>query len=171
MSRRKKEALPKGPVKRQRTNLRSQSVSEPPLPKNESVAFKDAWAVLYRAGWTSKRANGRSLDLRYRYVRPGGDPNGKEGDDFLLGEQAVTNYYRRMYCVENSDNVVGNDCGGGDERADEFRPEQLDGPNEDADRNAWRSVVSAANAICSSGGHELPVPETNAVCCLQGGVL
>ncbi|KAE9076582.1 hypothetical protein PF006_g28100, partial [Phytophthora fragariae] len=74
----------------------SQSVSEPPLPKNESVAFKDAWAVLYRAGWTSKRANGRSLDLRYRYVRPGGDPNGKEGDDFLLGEQAVTNYYRRI---------------------------------------------------------------------------
>ncbi|KAE9163252.1 hypothetical protein PF002_g31906 [Phytophthora fragariae] len=96
MSRRKKEALPEGPVKRQRTNLRSQSVSEPPLPKNESVAFKDAWAVLYRAGWTSKRANGRSLDLRYRYVRPGGDPNGKEGDDFLLGEQAVTNYYRRI---------------------------------------------------------------------------
>lgn len=117
--------------------------------------------MLHRAGWTSKRANGRSLDLRYRYVRPGGDPNGKEGDDFVLGEQAVTNYYRQMYCVGNSDNVVGSDCGGGDERSDEFRPGQLDDPNVDADRNAWRSVVSAANAICSSGGHEFPVQETS----------
>ncbi|GMF62756.1 unnamed protein product [Phytophthora fragariaefolia] len=115
-----------------------------------SVASKDAWAVLYRAGWTSKRANERSLDLRYRYVRPGGDPNGKEGDD-VFEEQAVTNHYRQLYCVENSDDIAGNDCGGGDERADDFRPGELDDPNEDVDRKAWISVVSAANAKFSSG--------------------
>ncbi|GMF42315.1 unnamed protein product [Phytophthora fragariaefolia] len=66
-----------------------------------------------------------------------------------------------MYCVENSADIVGKDCGGGDQRADDFRPGQLDDPNEDADRKAWISVVGAAIAIYSSGGHDLPVPETS----------
>ncbi|GMG16580.1 unnamed protein product [Phytophthora fragariaefolia] len=30
--------------------------------------------------------------MRYRYIRPGGDPEGLEGVDFLLGENAVLQY-------------------------------------------------------------------------------
>ncbi|KAL3658040.1 hypothetical protein V7S43_016885 [Phytophthora oleae] len=54
-----------------------------------SIAFKEAWQLLKRDGWQHKPPPRRSLDLQYRYIRPGGDPNGTEGDDYLLGE-AVT---------------------------------------------------------------------------------
>ncbi|KAG3131117.1 hypothetical protein PI126_g20203 [Phytophthora idaei] len=56
------------------------------------VAFNDAWVWLRSAGWYSKPPPRRSLDLRFRYIRPGCDPDGQEGVDFLLGEASVLQY-------------------------------------------------------------------------------
>ncbi|GMF24830.1 unnamed protein product [Phytophthora fragariaefolia] len=56
------------------------------------VAFNDAWAWLRSLGWHSKPPSRRSLDMRYRYIGPGGDPEGLEGVGFLLGENAVLQY-------------------------------------------------------------------------------
>ncbi|KAF1780129.1 hypothetical protein GQ600_6501 [Phytophthora cactorum] len=34
----------------------------------------------------------RTLDPRYRYIRPDGDADGQEGVDYLLGEAAILRY-------------------------------------------------------------------------------
>ncbi|EGZ18652.1 hypothetical protein PHYSODRAFT_419838, partial [Phytophthora sojae] len=51
------------------------------------------WRELKGRGWPSKRPPRRSLDGRYLYVRPGGDPNGTAGVDFFLSEGTVLEYY------------------------------------------------------------------------------
>ncbi|KAG3001702.1 hypothetical protein PC121_g18487 [Phytophthora cactorum] len=56
------------------------------------VAFNDAWAWLRSAGWYSKPPARRSLDPRFRYIRPGCDLDGQDGVDFLLGEASVLQY-------------------------------------------------------------------------------
>ncbi|KAF1788203.1 hypothetical protein GQ600_3977 [Phytophthora cactorum] len=43
-----------------------------------------------------KSAPRRSLDPRFRYIRPGCDPDGQEGVDFLLGEASVLQYTAAM---------------------------------------------------------------------------
>ncbi|KAF1789595.1 hypothetical protein GQ600_7289 [Phytophthora cactorum] len=53
-----------------------------------AALFKDVWGTLVKAGWTSKRSSSRSLDSRYKYIRPGGRHDGEEGTNFLLGELA-----------------------------------------------------------------------------------
>lgn len=57
------------------------------------LSFKSVWRELSKAGWKSKKPSARSLDGRYRYVRPGGDPNGAEGLDYFVGEEAVLGLY------------------------------------------------------------------------------
>ncbi|OWY91575.1 hypothetical protein PHMEG_00039784, partial [Phytophthora megakarya] len=49
------------------------------------------WRELKASGWTSKPPRG--LDNRFRYVLPGCAANGITGSDFLLGEEAVLEYY------------------------------------------------------------------------------
>ncbi|GMF55262.1 unnamed protein product [Phytophthora fragariaefolia] len=55
--------------------------------------FNHIWKALRRAGWTSKPPPARSLDMRYRYIRVGGNTNGIEGQDYFLGERAVVDHY------------------------------------------------------------------------------
>ncbi|RAW20914.1 hypothetical protein PC110_g22642, partial [Phytophthora cactorum] len=62
--------------------------------------FKDVWGWLVKAGWTSKRPFSKSLDSRYKYVRPGGRHNDNEGGDYLLGELAVLRYVENMRVSE-----------------------------------------------------------------------
>ncbi|KAF1780436.1 hypothetical protein GQ600_25553 [Phytophthora cactorum] len=64
------------------------------------AVFKDVWGWLVKAGWTSKRPSSKSLDSRYKYVRPGGRHDGNEGDDYLLGELAVLRYVEIMRVIE-----------------------------------------------------------------------
>ncbi|KAG3112114.1 hypothetical protein PI125_g8516 [Phytophthora idaei] len=64
------------------------------------AVFKDVWGWLVKAGWTSKRPFSKSLDSRYKYVRPGGRHDGNEGDDYLLGELAVLRYVENMRVSE-----------------------------------------------------------------------
>ncbi|POM71406.1 Hypothetical protein PHPALM_12039, partial [Phytophthora palmivora] len=59
------------------------------LLRARDLSFKSVWRELRAQGWTSRKAPGRSLDDRYRYVRPGGDPKGEEGVDFFIGAEAV----------------------------------------------------------------------------------
>ncbi|KAG6950081.1 hypothetical protein JG687_00014460 [Phytophthora cactorum] len=40
------------------------------------LSFKSVWRELKGEDWTRKAPPGRSLDDRYKYVRPGGHPNG-----------------------------------------------------------------------------------------------
>ncbi|ETP30852.1 hypothetical protein F442_20224 [Phytophthora nicotianae P10297] len=46
------------------------------------MLFKEAWRALRGAGWTAKPPPRRSLDTRYKYVRPGGNPAGAEDVDY-----------------------------------------------------------------------------------------
>ncbi|KAL3661834.1 hypothetical protein V7S43_013128 [Phytophthora oleae] len=57
-----------------------------------AVAFKGAWDFLRKAGWSHTPPPRRRLDARYRYIRPGGNPDGLEGPDYLLGEASVLQY-------------------------------------------------------------------------------
>ncbi|KAG3170082.1 hypothetical protein PC128_g18996 [Phytophthora cactorum] len=59
-----------------------------------AVAFKNAWKELRKGAWTSKPPPRQSRDDRFRYIRPGDDPAGKEGLDFLLGEAAVIRFVK-----------------------------------------------------------------------------
>ncbi|ETK94813.1 hypothetical protein F441_23051 [Phytophthora nicotianae CJ01A1] len=55
-----------------------------------SATFKSVREVLTAEGWTSKASTG--IETLWKYVKPGRDPNGTEGVDYLLREQAVLNY-------------------------------------------------------------------------------
>ncbi|KAG1709398.1 hypothetical protein DVH05_020054 [Phytophthora capsici] len=61
--------------------------------KDNPVDFRVIWKSLRRTGWTSKPPSTRSLDNLYRYVRPGGDPNGTDGQDYFLGEKALVDHF------------------------------------------------------------------------------
>lgn len=73
--------------------------------------FKDVWKVLRRVGWSYKPSSSRSLDLRYRYVRPGGNPNGINGQDYFLGEEALVGYFNSAYADEAPYVKTGNSVG------------------------------------------------------------
>ncbi|KAL4111416.1 hypothetical protein PRIC1_003096 [Phytophthora ramorum] len=81
---------------RKRRRLTSASVDGAAIPANAYggvLQFRHAWKNLRKAGWTSKPpSGGQSLDCRYRYIRPCGNPRGVEGEDYLLGEDAVLRY-------------------------------------------------------------------------------
>ncbi|KAG3244050.1 hypothetical protein PI124_g11155 [Phytophthora idaei] len=68
------------------------------VPRDSEVTardlpFKSVWRELKGEDWTRKAPPGRSLDDRYKYVRPGGHPNGTVGIDYVLGEEAVLEFY------------------------------------------------------------------------------
>ncbi|KAG7380931.1 hypothetical protein PHYPSEUDO_006605 [Phytophthora pseudosyringae] len=64
------------------------------------LQFRYAWQNFRRVGWTSKPPpGGKSLNCRYRYVRPGGNPRGVEGEDFVLGEDAVVRFFDTQEAV------------------------------------------------------------------------
>ncbi|KAG3231736.1 hypothetical protein PI124_g23169 [Phytophthora idaei] len=77
----------KAPGARKRRRVRS-SLEGAPAETVSTLGgvavFKDVWEWLVKAGWTSKRPSSKSLDSRYKYVRPGGRHDGNEGDGYLL---------------------------------------------------------------------------------------
>ncbi|KAG3062295.1 hypothetical protein PI124_g22779 [Phytophthora idaei] len=80
------------------------------------VAFNDARAWLRSSGWYFKPPSRRSLDPGYRYIRPGGYPDGHEGVDFLLGEDDALQYAAAATAVIK---------GTSESRAALFAPEKL----------------------------------------------
>ncbi|KAG3067936.1 hypothetical protein PI124_g22144 [Phytophthora idaei] len=66
------------------------------VPEHRSV-FKTVWRMLRQDGWFSKPPPRRSLCDQYRYVRPRGNPDGQDGVDFFLGEQALIEHYQHAY--------------------------------------------------------------------------
>ncbi|KAG6946127.1 hypothetical protein JG688_00016196, partial [Phytophthora aleatoria] len=62
----------------------------------DRVLFKERRA-LRRDGWISKPPPRRSLDTRYRYVKPGHTHNGEEGSDYFLGERSLVDYYLKLH--------------------------------------------------------------------------
>ncbi|KAG2818110.1 hypothetical protein PC113_g13341 [Phytophthora cactorum] len=93
----------KAPGARKRRRVRS-SLEGAPTETASALGgvevFKDVWGWLVKAGWTSKRPFSKSLDSRYKYVRPGGRHNDNEGGDYLLGELAVLRYVENMRVSE-----------------------------------------------------------------------
>ncbi|KAG1696252.1 hypothetical protein DVH05_018798 [Phytophthora capsici] len=75
---------------RRAVNLHATSAT---CSKDNPVDFRVIWKSLRRTGWTSKPPSTRGLDNRYRYVRPGGDPNGTDGQDYFLGEKALVDHF------------------------------------------------------------------------------
>ncbi|KAF1780789.1 hypothetical protein GQ600_4985 [Phytophthora cactorum] len=73
-----------------------------------AVAFKNAWKALLKGAWTSKPPPRQSRDDRFRYIRPGDDPAGKEGLDILLGESAVMRFVKAPTSAPNSGTTLEN---------------------------------------------------------------
>ncbi|KAG3120802.1 hypothetical protein PI125_g820 [Phytophthora idaei] len=79
-----------------------------------AALFKDVWGALVKAGWTSKRPSSRSLDSRYKYIRPGGRHDGEEGTNFLLGELAVLTYVKDIRIIDSTvQGVKDQECDAG----------------------------------------------------------
>ncbi|KAG3162833.1 hypothetical protein PI126_g5809 [Phytophthora idaei] len=63
------------------------------------VELKRAWSKLRKEGWTSRLPR---LGLDNRYIRPGENPKGVEGVDFLVGEEGVL-----QFISSRADKAVG----------------------------------------------------------------
>ncbi|KAE9011118.1 hypothetical protein PF006_g9737 [Phytophthora fragariae] len=105
MAKRKHESAGEGAGKDKRRRLprtRQCTAMATPDYVGGVVEFKEAWALLKKAGWYPKPPPLRSLDQRYFYIRPVGDANGQEGIDYLHGEAAVL-----QFTLQLSDNATG----------------------------------------------------------------
>ncbi|GMF36717.1 unnamed protein product [Phytophthora fragariaefolia] len=71
------------------------AAAPPVADATDAFLFKDAWRVFRSDGWAAKPPPTRSLDTRYRYVRPGGNFAGTEGIDYVLGEAGVIAEYMK----------------------------------------------------------------------------
>ncbi|ETL48870.1 hypothetical protein L916_01564, partial [Phytophthora nicotianae] len=78
------------------------------------VLFKEALRALRRAGWKAKPLPRRSLDTRYKYVRPGGNPAGAEDVDYVLGEGGVVAEYVKSVAVHGRGSAAAAVGSGGD---------------------------------------------------------
>ncbi|KAG1704676.1 hypothetical protein DVH05_005605 [Phytophthora capsici] len=87
-----------GIPKRRRLPVRAGTNVKPTVLREGTciTLFKEIWRLLRQDGWTAKPPRRSSLDTRYRYVNPGQDPNGIEGEDYFLGEDALVLYYRGL---------------------------------------------------------------------------
>uniref|UniRef100_H3GC41 Uncharacterized protein n=1 Tax=Phytophthora ramorum TaxID=164328 RepID=H3GC41_PHYRM len=79
------EEMPAEP-KRRRPRCDAASQDNDTARLTRVLDFNGVWKELKAAGWTHKLPRG--LDNRYRYVLPGRSANGRDGEDFLLGEEA-----------------------------------------------------------------------------------
>uniref|UniRef100_H3GQV6 Uncharacterized protein n=1 Tax=Phytophthora ramorum TaxID=164328 RepID=H3GQV6_PHYRM len=84
------EEMPAEP-KRRRPRCDAASQDNDTARLTRVLDFNGVWKEMKAAGWTHKLPRG--LDNRYRYVLPGRSANGKDGEDFLLGEEAVLRYF------------------------------------------------------------------------------
>ncbi|KAG6948254.1 hypothetical protein JG687_00015596, partial [Phytophthora cactorum] len=66
------------------------------------LPFRPVWKELKINGWTCKMAPSRSLDDRYRYIRPGAYPIGTEGLDLVLGPDDALEFYTQAYVMSES---------------------------------------------------------------------
>ncbi|KAE9065961.1 hypothetical protein PF006_g30342 [Phytophthora fragariae] len=85
--------------KRRRTTRGSATNVQPPIAYDREE-FNCAWRLLRRDKWFSKPPRGLLSD-QYRYVPPGGDPDGIAGVDYFLGEQALVEEYNKTIGVVN----------------------------------------------------------------------
>ncbi|KAE9345279.1 hypothetical protein PR003_g8031 [Phytophthora rubi] len=58
------------------------------------MAFQARWRELKKAGWTSKRPTGLSVD--FTYLKPGKTTKGAKGEDFFVGEEALMKYLDKI---------------------------------------------------------------------------
>ncbi|KAG6622858.1 uncharacterized protein IUM83_09217 [Phytophthora cinnamomi] len=80
----------------------------------DNVPFGRAWRELKKHDWTSVRPRAKDLDPKWKYDRPGADPNVVKGVDFFHGEEEQLEYYTADPLANTTDilNVVAG--GGGD---------------------------------------------------------
>ncbi|KAG6608855.1 uncharacterized protein IUM83_12869 [Phytophthora cinnamomi] len=58
------------------------------------MAFQARWRELKKAGWTSKRPSGLSVD--FTYLKPGKTIKGVRGEDFFEGEEMLMKYLDKI---------------------------------------------------------------------------
>ncbi|POM76974.1 Hypothetical protein PHPALM_5726, partial [Phytophthora palmivora] len=89
---------PQSSVKRSKKRIKKKSkksaASDSPSPPQQSppkpqMSFKSVWRELKAEGRTRKPPPRRSLEDRYKYIRPAGHANGTVGIDYFLGEESV----------------------------------------------------------------------------------
>ncbi|KAG2780700.1 hypothetical protein PC129_g18087 [Phytophthora cactorum] len=66
-----------------------------PEPELRFMNLKVIWSLFEAQRCTSKHPL-RGFETRWKYILPGRDPNGTEGVDYVLGEQAVVNFENTM---------------------------------------------------------------------------
>lgn len=112
------------------------------------TAFAEACKALRRAGWTSRPPRGRgNLDNRYRYVRPGRNPDGVEGDDYVLGEVALVEHYNMIVAggeIDSGNITIYEPMGGG-------RSFEMNGPSPGGAMGYRNSSDTEGGPTASSG--------------------
>ncbi|KAG4038477.1 hypothetical protein PC123_g25959 [Phytophthora cactorum] len=109
--------------------------------------FREAWSDLRAAGWFAKPPPRRSLDERYRYVCPGGNPDGEEGEDYFLGKHNLLLHYSSVLKKTVPENVNYESSGAKPLR---YYDSRIDKPQQDADHVENRD--DTCNDI-EGGGH------------------
>eukprot|EP00644_Phytophthora_capsici_P003723 jgi/Phyca11/129180/e_gw1.82.104.1 len=100
---------------------------------SSDLSWRSVWRELKDQGWTNKRPSSRGLDDRYRYVRPGCNPDGAEGVDVFLGEKAVLEYYANSKVLYDSTEYAAMDSGEDAEKDDLVMDEDSGEDSECAD--------------------------------------
>ncbi|KAG6620894.1 uncharacterized protein IUM83_11685 [Phytophthora cinnamomi] len=114
----------------------------------DNVPFGLAWRELKKQGWTSVRSRAKDLDPKWKYVRPGADPNGVKGVDFFHGEEELLEYYTADPLADTTDILNVDAAGGRDvdynalKSGDEAAQDDVV-TDAECDRDEWPSDASA----------------------------
>ncbi|ETO85660.1 hypothetical protein F444_00695 [Phytophthora nicotianae P1976] len=116
------------------------------------VLFKEALRALRRAGWKAKPLPRRSLDTRYKYVRPGGNPAGAEDVDYVLGEGGVVAEYVKSVAVHGRGSAAAAVGSGGDGIGDDETAGFRDGvESEGSGGTGLSEYCGGGDGVCGSG--------------------
>ncbi|KAI9988693.1 hypothetical protein PInf_022151 [Phytophthora infestans] len=109
---RKRKHEPSGARKRRRGRASVDGAREKTATSLGGVAaFKDMWAALTKAGWTSKKPTAKSLDTHFKYILPGRRHDGEDGVDYLLGGLAALRLIEDVCASEVATDEATHDTG------------------------------------------------------------
>ncbi|ETP14080.1 hypothetical protein F441_10950 [Phytophthora nicotianae CJ01A1] len=64
------------------------------------------WSQLKASGWTHKLPPASSIETRWKFVPPGGNPFGIEGKDYFLGEDRVLAHYAAVQSTRAQSSAI-----------------------------------------------------------------
>ncbi|ETO72916.1 hypothetical protein F444_11097, partial [Phytophthora nicotianae P1976] len=111
------------------------------------------WSLLKASGWTHKLPPASSIETRWKFVPPGGNPFGIEGKDYFLGEDRVLAHYAAV-------SVCSGDGAGLATTVDENEPPNVD-PSPLASTSATMSTSTTPSPLTN---REVNTTDGNVAC-------